>query len=161
MTHRVLINIEWRVSDIDLDFNLGIDGENLDREDFLEGLSQILMLWTPYPNDPTSIIFLYHLTSHEAAGSNVIDLIPVETMKYPISSLPTALEVIGAISTYYDKEVLTQQVPELFGNNDLLPGRPGLFTSTYPRFELLGGSELFKGLRMVQPGVYDVVLRSD
>ena len=154
----ILNNIKWLVYDHDLEDYVFIDNEELNKDEFLRRLSQISMNWTPYPDNPSNVIFLYPVKYD--LGQTNDNYVPVESIVYPISSLPTALEVIGAISTYYGQKLAIQQAPELFGVNDgLIMTNQGYYTSNIYRSDLLYDNNLFKGLKMIRPGVYLIIAR--
>lgn len=159
----ILNNIEWSITDSELVDFLKIDNINLDKDDFIERLSQISMNWVPYDSQNIfnfgNIVFLYPFQVNielESIGE------PIETVKYPISSLPTALEVIGAINTFYSRNIAReQQAPELFNADGNLVVRNREFLKEFPISALLFHPvDTFGGLQMVRPGVYLVNINS-
>lgn len=150
---RILNNVVFSILDPDLsgDSQLSIDGRDFDRDEYLERLSQITMNWIPY--DENNVIFIYPVKNFRYTTSTNI---PIETVKYSIYSLPTALEVIGAISTYYSSNRLTQQAPELFGVDNKITIHGRKFRNWQDKKEQFNQFPYFDGLEMIRPGVYFV-----
>lgn len=151
MSRRILTNIEFNISDSELQDDLGINDEYFDKEEFLNRLSQISMNWTPYPSNSEIIVFLYPLLHTISENQSE----PVYSIPYRISDLPTALETIGAINTWFSQDLITP------GVNDLpieQIRRRGDLTFEVKRYELFENQN-FDGLTMLSPGVYYIKLR--
>lgn len=148
----ILNNIRWFVADINLDLVITINGEGLEDPQVLERLSQIPINWILDPIHPERIVLLYPITD---MTHPIFEAIPTDSVAYNPNSLPTALEVIGAIGTYYNEKISPNQVindNEIEYNNRYLD-------LNYNRSSLLQRLT-FDGLELIRAGVYLVRLRS-
>lgn len=129
----------------------------VNQENFYAYLSTVNMQWTPYENDLNTIVLVFPI--HENImnmGGFIETQNEIKAVKYNISDLPTALEVVGAIYTFYNDIMIEPTIPELFDRESFMeiqvPRRKRLLL----RFS---NSNFFKnaqfyGLIMIKPGVY-------
>ena len=146
---KLLDNIGWFVSDSELEEDLSIDGRALEKDEFLETLSNIHITWTRRSSNDDTIIFLYPITNSEKTDNTQIG--SVETVKYDSNLLRTALEVIGAINSHYYEPINLNNPTSISrishrGMELLLDGH---------KSDLLDGNT-FGGVELIIPGVYYV-----
>ena len=150
---KLLDNIGWFVSDHELEEDLSIDGRALQKNEFLEALSNIPMTWTRKSPCDNIILFLYPTTNAEKTTN--IQIGPVESVIYSISILPTALEVIGAINSHY-----SERINSIISNRDIIPHRGMELLVNATKRDLLNGDP-FDGLELISPGLYYVSINVD
>lgn len=143
----ILDNIRIDINDIDEDDQL-INNVRYNRGDFLEILSQIRINWNVRGNDPTKVIFCYPVVQPRS----LLDPVAVESVAYNVSQLPTALEVIGAINTYYGQDFFPNQAINNLDNIDISGKK--LLVLRFSKNFYLGG--IFSGLEFYTDGIYYV-----
>ena len=148
---RILTNVRWLVSDTNLEGEFFLNNERLQKDDFLERLSEIEIIWYLNPNDPNKIIFLYPIAGEV---NDDFEFDPVQAVAYNLNSLPTALEVIGAINSHYSEKAFNNQAL----NDREIETRNWILNLDYPKYLLLRESVKFVGLETIRPGVYLVMV---
>lgn len=155
MSNILLQNIRLRVEDEIKDAAITtVHRGSMERDEFIDGLSKINMSWAPLPNSnstiPDEIVLIYPYTISQ--GSNIV---PVDQIKYKIKDLSKAIHVIGAILGWYNQDYIGVEVP---GVTQAFRLYHSTYITRVKRYQLLHNQNSFKGLEMIEPGVYVVLL---
>lgn len=137
-----------------------VNHEDMERDEFVELMTDTIIEWDPYPKDPSTVVFLYPVGKrHEDQGFFKEN---VQSKKYPISSLTDGLEVLNIILRFYSKNLAKEQIDDLFDNSDdeMYLGCITL-KPKHPRHSFLGDSPLFNGIEQLSSGVYYVHVISE
>lgn len=155
MEGQLLTNIRFQVHDPE---DLFVDGHQLSGDLLYRSLSNINMNWISYPEDLNSVIFLYPVSINITdTGIGEYFSSYVKTAKYAISDLPTALEVIGAIGTYYKRLLVEPEIPDVFGQSSHFSNSEFNLSLKMYNSDLVY-YKVFSGLIIIKLGVYLVKL---
>lgn len=148
---RKLTDINWDINDRLLRDTLEIKGINLNKEQFVKELSERRQRWIEDSNNPGTIVFLYDIENDPSKSTRVI------AIRYNISDLGTALDVIGAISTFYDKNMVESSI-DLESDIIITAASWPLFLTVVKKTRALLAKTSFFGLTMISPGIYHIDL---
>lgn len=148
MSQIQLSNVSWSIDMIGVCYSL--NKEELEYDEFLEGLSCIPTSWTSLPSESESIILLYPVTS----GEQLIREELVEAKKYKISELTNVLQLHNEINKFYRENLINcnLDLPDRIMTNETC------LHIRFPRSKTLFVGEFFQGIMMVKQGVYHILI---
>lgn len=140
-----LRDIVWDIRDVNLTRYLEIEESPVGKDEFLRKLSEKQMEWN---TDMSEIVFLYPITGKSTLDTEIDELL-VNPVIYLTEDLPTALEVIGAISTYYNQNIS----PSISNVDDEIHTEYKILITKYLRYKLLTSTD-FAGIKKVSENTY-------
>ena len=148
-------NIQGKISETEENEELDVEFLATDiyyNEALFDKLAEIPVILTGTVTDPDTVILLYRLSN----VGTVMGERPVLPVKYNVSDLTNALQIFGAITTWY-KDTFVSRGSGHFPPNVTTELSDGTVLLINPTRDAILGA-YFRGLEKVDSGVYYVVL---
>ena len=157
----ILNGVAWEFGDFDEDDEEPVimNGENITKRRFVRRLENTSLNLIPYKDN--MVVFLFSIFIKVYSRTIFNPFVSYQPVEYDINNLQTALQLVGAIETFYNSniEVDSELRSVITSNSDLKEWREG----AYPEGKFLGikknvflwnFSYSIDEIKMTFPGVY-------